>query len=109
MELGPVFFSVFFWLGLVVLLAGAWVLRIANEALDGPAARRAADPGAPAAKLVHTIRRGRVRLSIWASAARGRREARHQLRVDRRGPDCGDCMGCVDEALRWIRQSEAAP
>jgi len=105
MALGPVFFSVFFWLGLVVLLAGAWVLRIANETLDGRPAR----PGAPAAKLVHTIRRGRVRLSIWASAARGRRETRHQLRVDRRGPDCGDCMGCVDEALRWIRQSEAAP
>jgi len=109
MELGPVFFSLIFWFGLAVLLGGAWVLRIANEAPEGPVARRAADPGAGAARLVHTIRQGRVRLSIWADAARGRKMTRHQLRVDRRGPDCGDCMVCVNEALGWIREGEATP
>jgi hypothetical protein len=109
MELGPVFFSFFFWVGLAVLLAGACVLRFANEAPEGPAARRAADAGVGAAKLVHTIRRGRVRLSIWAKGVRGCTAAGHEVRVDRRGPDCGDCMSCMNQALRWIHESEATP
>jgi len=107
MEWGHVFFSLFFWLGLGVLFAATVVLRFAAKIPDRSDAGRVAAPGAGSAKLVHTIRQGRVRLSIWTSGARERMAARHHVCVDQRGPHCGDCIDCVNQALRWIREHEA--
>ena len=97
--------ALFFWLGLaglllVALVLGSWVR-------DESRARAALPPRAGAGELVHAIRRGRVRLSIWRGEARGRAPARHRIAVDRRGPDCGDCIDCVNQAIRWIREHEA--
>jgi hypothetical protein len=109
-ELGPLVFSLVFWIGMGVLLAAAVALRycatpLREKSRPGPAGA----PDAAAPSLVHRIARGRVRLSIWATGGgeRGASRRRHQVRVDRRGPDCGDCMDCVNEALHWIRDHEA--
>ena len=103
-EWGSLFFSLFFWIGVAVLLVAAIALRLAISPPREPGAARRTG----AARLVHTIRRGRVRLSIWASGGRAPAEPRHQVQLDRRGPDCGDCVDCMNQALRWIREREAS-
>lgn len=108
-EVGQVFFSLVFWIGLAVLIAAAVALRHCASA--GPIRRDAGPaqvPGTSPTALVHTIRRGRVMLSIWNRGPRDGSAERHQIRVDRRGPDCGDCVECMNQALRWIREREAA-
>jgi hypothetical protein len=95
----------FFWVGLAGLLLAALVLGSWVRSESRAAA--AAAPCAGAGERVHAIRRGRVRLSIWRGEARGD-AARFRIAVDRRGPDCGDCMDCVNQAIRWIREHEAA-
>jgi hypothetical protein len=99
MDLVPVIF----WLGMGLLLVSALVLRgVATEVVTGLAVA----PGAVGTP-VQTIRRGRVRLAIWRSQDRGGAAGRHCVSVDRRGPDCGDCIDCMNLALRWIREHEA--
>lgn len=107
--LGSAVFALVFWIGIAVLIAAALVLRFrATPDEEGLRADPGSAPGAASARLVHRIRRGRVRLSVW-TRRRGEGDAGgHEVRVDRRGPDCGDCMDCVNEALRWIREREAA-
>lgn len=95
---------VFFWLGLAALLlaafALAWLGSGSRAARAHPASSREGE------KLVHTLRRGRIRLRVRRGAAPGCSRALHHVEVEPRGPNCEDCMRCVNQAIRWIREHE---
>jgi len=96
---------VFFWLGLAVLLLAAVVLAWLGS--GSRAGRGHPAGGCEGGKLVHTLGRGRIRLRVLRDAAPGGSSALHHVEVEPQGPDCEDCMRCVNQAIRWIQEHEA--
>lgn len=96
---------VFFWLGLAALLLAAVVLAWLGSGFR--AARGHPAGSCEEGKLVHTLRRGRIRLGVRRDAASGASRALHHVEVEPRGPNCEDCMRCVNQAIHWIREHEA--
>lgn len=110
--------AVFFWAGLACLVVIAFGLRYVEAERMGAriaTSRRARAGGAQPGPLVsvpsewvvvYRKRRGVAGLSVWRDRSS---PSRYSMSVDRRRPECADCVACINRGLGWILEDARAP